>query len=807
MRYAYIGIFSAVFEWVMDKILAPVFNFVASLLKSVLGWLFNNILAPILTNVFKPLLRGVIDMVLELLGGILYSIFASVLRLVDTVDQAFDYMIGLANVQYMGKPITLTEAMFQVPGLRNAFLMITAIGLTLALALAAYATAKSALDLDFENKRPVSRVLSSLFRCFLNLLTVDVFVLAIIKLSAVILSGMNEAVSAIGGQGKTSLSRIIFVVASMNAAKQQDLNLNGASASKVGIDDAVRSQFYKIDGKPYWNSKVVGEYFNFGKFDYLIGFFLAIFLLIILGACLVVFVQRIYDMLALYLVSPLFIGMMPLDDGEKFAKWREVFIGKTFSGFGMALLMKLYIMFCPLIMSGNLSFSAGDGSLEMNYLCKMVFILGGAWSVLKSGSLITTLLSAEAGRSEQATANTISTYGMSAAMTVGSSAWGMGQSLLKGNGNAKQAFEGTKFHADKTGKIPGIAGGSLSGGSGGASESSSVESSGGGHAFGGGGAGSVGTTGIMGSPEKLKSGTSIEMTDMSGKSETDEKSGKSGSLGSLGNTGSLGKSGGSGKSGGPGNTGVLGKSGKSGGFAGTGTAKQAANLGGTGIKGVKKAPRTLKDGIDMSIHKNPYMTYYRRKDGTGGRYFAPGKGKLFKLGKDENGNKNLKIFGFGLRWGKDGKLNKVSMPFMNFKRNQDGKMNVSKLKLGAATYKTNSKTGKLVFAESNLLGWKREADKNGNYHTTSFLGGAIRREQDDQGKYHYTNVLGLMKQEKQEDGKFHISSLGFGAVKNHRTLDADGKLRYSGVRALGFNLYIRPDVIDKEKDKLKNKEK
>ena len=55
------------------------------------------------------------------------------------------------------------DAVFSVDGLRKAYLIISFIGLGIALMLTIYATVKSTLDLDFENKRPVSHVLSQFF--------------------------------------------------------------------------------------------------------------------------------------------------------------------------------------------------------------------------------------------------------------------------------------------------------------------------------------------------------------------------------------------------------------------------------------------------------------------------------------------------------------------------------------------------------------------------------------------------------------------------------------------------------------------
>ena len=76
MEYAYMGLFSAIFNWIFDKILSPVLNFISGLLETVLSWIFNNVLGPLLQAVLWPIIEGTIKLILEVLSGVLYSIFA-----------------------------------------------------------------------------------------------------------------------------------------------------------------------------------------------------------------------------------------------------------------------------------------------------------------------------------------------------------------------------------------------------------------------------------------------------------------------------------------------------------------------------------------------------------------------------------------------------------------------------------------------------------------------------------------------------------------------------------------------------------
>ncbi len=762
MEYCYIGIFSSIFNWILDKILSPVFNFIAKLLSTVLSWVFNNVLAPLLEAVIWPLIKEALNLLVEILAGLLYGVYASLLEILDTLNSAFDYFIGLRDVSFNGQKMGLLEAMFEIDGLRTAFLVISLMGMSIALMLAIFSTMRSVLDLDFENKRPVSRVLSSLFRAFLQMLTVEVVVYFLIRLASLILKGVNSAVGLIGGgSGNTSIARMIFVVSSMNAcSSDKNLNLNGTKAASVGINDPVRSKFYLSSGLSYTDADVVEQYFNLGKFDYVIGFALCIFLLVVMAMCMVIFVQRIFDLLMLFLVSPFFVGMIPLDDGERFGRWRELFIGKCFSGFGIVIGMKLYLMICPVIMGSSVTFS---NSTEMDYLTKMVFLLGGAWAVLKSGSLVTSLLSSQAGSSEDQVINSGSmVLGGMAAGSMAMVGTGIGKGLsgiASAYKGSKQKFEDTRFRKNTGLGLEGGGSSGLSSSGGGSSSGASISG------------GSAGTSAAG------RFGSSLPGAGRNGLGLSDASKSGSGTFDSSGSSGATGLNGSSSATG-----------------LGSGTI--TSGLGGSGLgaaeTGGNAASPTPRSGQYVG---GKLIKSYRNADGSISRAFSPGKGKLFKIGHDGKGNTNVRMLGFGLRVNSEGKINKISLPCVNLKRNDQGKMNVDRVRLplNAASWKRND-SGQLKFRDFNLIGLKMGQNSKGKSYIRQFKPIGYRAGLDEEGNRQAESLLGLFQREKQADGKYHITSLGFGAVQNSRVMDEDGKLRFAGVRVLGMNFYIRNDV-------------
>ena len=150
-----------------------------------------------------------------------------------------------------------------------------------------------------------------------------------------------------------------------------------------------------MDGtRDYRNLSQVRADFHISNFDYIIGFVTAILLILILAAVILKFIRRIFELLLLYLVSPLYVSTIPLDDGAIFARWRELFIAKFFSGFGSIFAMKYYLMVVPYFTSSNLMLydsKLPNGTMIDNVL-RVFLIVGGAWAVYHGQTLIMDIL-------------------------------------------------------------------------------------------------------------------------------------------------------------------------------------------------------------------------------------------------------------------------------------------------------------------------------------------------------------------------------------------------------------------------------
>lgn len=120
------------------------------------------------------------------------------------------------------------------------------------------------------------------------------------------------------------------------------------------------------------------------------------------------FIKRIFDLLLLYVASPFFVASVPLDGGEKFGAWRNMFMAKLVSGFGSIISMEIYLIFAPLMISGNITLMSNEGGIKkgLDYVLKVLFLLGGMYSVYQSQNLIVQLINYQAGQQDSQTVST-----------------------------------------------------------------------------------------------------------------------------------------------------------------------------------------------------------------------------------------------------------------------------------------------------------------------------------------------------------------------------------------------------------------
>ena len=91
------------------------------------------------------------------------------------------------------------------------------------------------------------------------------------------------------------------------------------------------------------NFVVAHYYYDLWQFDYVVAAVTGIFMAFMFLKLLITLAKRIYEIILLFLASPVVASMMPLDGGNALKDWRKQFIGKIFMIYGPVVAMNLFI--------------------------------------------------------------------------------------------------------------------------------------------------------------------------------------------------------------------------------------------------------------------------------------------------------------------------------------------------------------------------------------------------------------------------------------------------------------------------------
>ena len=379
------------------------------ILSNLFSKIFSEVFAPILLELLQIYAKYILTIFWSIYSEWLLGIFVALCSLVDIAENIFNLFAGISPVKVEGRTVYLLDAFFQMEKVTTAFTHITVMAVAICFIFTIVKTARSITDMALEDKNPISKVLADGMKAAVTFMLIPFLCITMLQLTTIV---TNQVVSAFNGAqgGGSTIGTIVFLSAGMDADKATTTTRNvmelDGSADQSGrapsMTDDVR-QPYLEGSKDYRKLSTVKKDFYAANFNYVEGFVSVVLLLFILLGAVMIFIRRLFELLLLYLVSPFFVSTIPLDDGILFAKWRELFVAKFFSGFGVIFSMRYYLLLVPSIASGRLCLYDMDlpGAVMINSVLKMFLIIGGAWAVYKSQHLIMQILNPEAATADQ----------------------------------------------------------------------------------------------------------------------------------------------------------------------------------------------------------------------------------------------------------------------------------------------------------------------------------------------------------------------------------------------------------------------
>ncbi|MCL2109107.1 MAG: hypothetical protein FWH20_07165 [Oscillospiraceae bacterium] len=313
--------------------------------------------------------------------------------------------------------LTLFQYIFGNPIVQIVFWGVMLISMALCIGFSIYAVMRSMGD--FSLQKPVGRVFGLICKSMLTFLIVPFFCIATIQVSTAVLIQTTHIIETASGGG-TSLSGSMFMTAMRPRAVMMPSEKHPTVAfyvdqkgdlrqRTINAGESARQERFDTLYKEYTSGKkkvsLSTQHQIFKDFDWFYAYhgdlFLvsiaAWFFLIMLALTTLIFLRRVFDVVTLYIIAPLFVATIPLDDGQVFKRWREMFIGAAITGFGSLITFKLFLLLMPLIFSPNLIL---DSNSAVDFFLKLLIMLGGMYAVYKMHSMISQIANPHAGQNE-----------------------------------------------------------------------------------------------------------------------------------------------------------------------------------------------------------------------------------------------------------------------------------------------------------------------------------------------------------------------------------------------------------------------
>lgn len=164
-----------------------------------------------------------------------------------------------------------------------------------------------------------------------------------------------------------------------------------------GLKSGERADFYLDPSFNYMKTGDIKKYVDLSEYDFFFSYIASIVIIISLGLALLMFVDRAISIIILFVFSPLSLATSIIDDGARFKLWRDQFLTKFLTGYGVIIAINIYAIVVLAITNDNLVFF--DNSV-LNFMMKIVIVVGGGVSMQRMMALVGNLITAGGGSNE-----------------------------------------------------------------------------------------------------------------------------------------------------------------------------------------------------------------------------------------------------------------------------------------------------------------------------------------------------------------------------------------------------------------------
>ncbi len=398
-----------------------------------------------LTQFLIWIVQFAIGLVQSLINLILYGVCVDFLEIVNFIQKVFYKLCGLDTYWYGGTEMKGADPLLSIITDKSMLQVLLALTLV-AVAMVIVATIIQVLRTEFStegSKNTKGQVFGQAIKSIVMFALVPVCSAGGILITNALLKAVNAATS-LGAE--SSVGGAVYVASTYGSNKVRNggtLTIDGNTITIKGkernffgnmddktrtvvIDDTAKQNMVKLGiatTTDQTNRDEVAQaidnafrsgYFNFANTDLAQCFYdvASINYIIFLGGGILAaytmlmasfgMIMRMYKGAVLFVISPAMSGLMPLDNGKAFARWRESFIKQILSAYGTIVAMNLLFILLPIVSNINLFGSTDfNGTIlsndvgSLNAFVQMLFTLTGLFMLKDMSSTIAGMIGAD----------------------------------------------------------------------------------------------------------------------------------------------------------------------------------------------------------------------------------------------------------------------------------------------------------------------------------------------------------------------------------------------------------------------------
>lgn len=272
---------------------------------------------------------------------LLMMIFLWFLRLIDGIMDIFSAIAGVTDITLQGEKVNIIEYLVGGSTVGTIFwcVFILAVGLTCIFGIVALV--KNMIS----NNRNVSSIIGKMGLSLLGTMAMLTVVILGILIANAVLTLISEMFQI---QNTTQLSNALFnacVGKWINGYTVSELDVTSCTVREIMGDYNISSALLGI-----WPTSWLGNgMIDPDKFLYLPAIIASIALMIAMIVALLNLSKRVYEIVLMYIIMPMSMSTLPLDDGARFKAWRETFVTKILLAYGTVFSVNIFILLLPII--------------------------------------------------------------------------------------------------------------------------------------------------------------------------------------------------------------------------------------------------------------------------------------------------------------------------------------------------------------------------------------------------------------------------------------------------------------------------